>query len=222
MSKQKSRQQRRAQERDRAERLHSRPETSQRPLLLAAAGVVGVIAVIAALVIVKLSQGGSTAAPATPSGRASGRGGQVRHHRPGQPIQHDRLPARPGRPRAHRRHSVAPGWQAARGVRGRGVLPALRRRAVGARRSALALRHVPQPGGDAFVDHRRRPGHRDVLVPQGDLHQQVHHPGHGRGGDEPAAGQLLQAAREADGARTARFRRSTTPTTSRSCTSATT
>ena len=61
MSKPKSRQQRRAQERDRAERLHSRPQTSQRPLLLAAAGVVGVIAVIAALVVVKLSQGNSTA-----------------------------------------------------------------------------------------------------------------------------------------------------------------
>jgi Domain of unknown function (DUF929) len=70
VSKPKSRQQRRAQERDRAERLHSRPQTSQRPLLLAAAGVVGVIAVIAALVIVKLSQGGSTAAPAKPSGLA--------------------------------------------------------------------------------------------------------------------------------------------------------
>jgi Domain of unknown function (DUF929) len=70
VSKPKSRQQRRAQERDRAERLHSRPQTSQRPLLLAAAGVVGVIAVIAALVIVKLTQGNSTAGPAKPSGRA--------------------------------------------------------------------------------------------------------------------------------------------------------
>lgn len=71
MSKPKSRQQRRAQERDRAERLHSRPQpSSQRPLLLAAAGVLGVIAVIAALVIVRLTQGGTSAAPAKPSGRA--------------------------------------------------------------------------------------------------------------------------------------------------------
>jgi hypothetical protein len=71
VSKPKSRQQRRAQARDRAERLHSRPEpSSQRPLLLAAAGVIGVIAVIAALVAVKLTQGNSTAAPAKPSGRA--------------------------------------------------------------------------------------------------------------------------------------------------------
>jgi hypothetical protein len=71
VSKPKSRQQRRAQERDRAERLHSRPQpSSQRPLLLAAAGVVGVIAVIAALVIVRLTQGSTTAAPAKPSGRA--------------------------------------------------------------------------------------------------------------------------------------------------------
>jgi hypothetical protein len=71
VSKAKSRQQRRAQERDRAERLHSRPQTtSQRPLLLAAAGVVGVIAVIAALVIVKLTQGSSPAASGGPSGRA--------------------------------------------------------------------------------------------------------------------------------------------------------
>jgi hypothetical protein len=68
LSKPKSRQQRRAQERDRAERLHSRPQSSQRPLLLAAAGVVGVIAVIAALVIAKLTQG--TPAPARASGRA--------------------------------------------------------------------------------------------------------------------------------------------------------
>ena len=71
MSKPKSRQQRRAQERDRAERLHSRPQpSSKRPLLLAAAGVLGVIAVIAALVIARLTQGDTTAAPAQPSGRA--------------------------------------------------------------------------------------------------------------------------------------------------------
>jgi hypothetical protein len=71
VSKPKSRQQRRAQERDRAERLHSRAQpSSQRPLLLAAAGVLGVIVVIAALVIVRLTQGDTTAAPAKPSGRA--------------------------------------------------------------------------------------------------------------------------------------------------------
>jgi hypothetical protein len=71
VSKPKSRQQRRAQERDRAERLHSRPQaSSKRPLLLAAAGVLGVIAVIAALVIARLTQGDTTAAPAKPSGRA--------------------------------------------------------------------------------------------------------------------------------------------------------
>ncbi|MEP6641260.1 MAG: DUF929 family protein [Gaiellales bacterium] len=71
MSKPKSRQQRRAQERDRRERLHSRPQpSSQRPLLLAAVGVLGVIAVIAALVVVRLTQGGTSAAPAKPSGRA--------------------------------------------------------------------------------------------------------------------------------------------------------
>jgi hypothetical protein len=70
VTKQKSRQQRRAQERDRAERLHSRPQSSRRPLLLAAAGVAGVIVVIAALVLVKLTQGTSSAAPAKPGGRA--------------------------------------------------------------------------------------------------------------------------------------------------------
>jgi len=71
VSKPKSRQQRRAQERDRAARLHSRPQpSSQRPLVLAAAGVLGVIAVIAALVTVRLTQGGTTGAPAKPSGRA--------------------------------------------------------------------------------------------------------------------------------------------------------
>jgi Domain of unknown function (DUF929) len=72
VSKPKSRQQRRAQERDRAARLHSRPQvSSQRPLLLAVAGVLGVIAVIVALVIARLTQGDTTSAPpAKPSGRA--------------------------------------------------------------------------------------------------------------------------------------------------------
>lgn len=70
MSTKKTRQQRRSDERDRAARLQSRPPSSKQPLLLATAGVVGVIAVIAVLVGVKLTQGSSSAAPTTPSGRA--------------------------------------------------------------------------------------------------------------------------------------------------------
>jgi hypothetical protein len=66
----KIRQQRRAEERERAQRLQSRPESSRRPILMAVGGVVGLIAVIAALVIAKLVQSDSAPAPARPSGLA--------------------------------------------------------------------------------------------------------------------------------------------------------
>ena len=69
MANQKTRQQRRAEERKRAERLQSRPASSRRPLLMAVGGVLGLLAVIAALVIAKLVQSDSPAAPARPSGR---------------------------------------------------------------------------------------------------------------------------------------------------------
>jgi thiol-disulfide isomerase/thioredoxin len=67
---QKTRQQRRAEERERGQRLQSRQPSSQRPLLLAVAGVVGVIVVIVALVVASHFQGQSTSAPARPSGHA--------------------------------------------------------------------------------------------------------------------------------------------------------
>ena len=70
MANQKTRQQRRAEERERAQRLQSRQASSRRPLLLAIGGVLGLLAVIAALVIAKLAQSDSPPAPARPSGRA--------------------------------------------------------------------------------------------------------------------------------------------------------
>jgi len=66
---QKTRQQRRSEERERAQRLHSKPQTSSRkPLLMAVGGVLGVIAVFAALVIAKSLQ--SSPKPAKKSGGA--------------------------------------------------------------------------------------------------------------------------------------------------------
>jgi hypothetical protein len=67
---QKTRQQRRGEERERAQRLQSRQGSSRRPVLMAVGGVVGLIAVIAALVIAKLVQSDSSPAPAGRSGLA--------------------------------------------------------------------------------------------------------------------------------------------------------
>jgi hypothetical protein len=67
---QKTRQQRRAEERERAQRLQSRQASSRRPLLLAIGGVLGLLAVIAALVIAKLAQSDSSPTPAGRSGLA--------------------------------------------------------------------------------------------------------------------------------------------------------
>jgi hypothetical protein len=65
----KTRQQRRSEERDRAQRLHSRPQQSSRkPMLMAVGGVLGVIAVFAALIIAKSLQ--SNPKPAKKSGAA--------------------------------------------------------------------------------------------------------------------------------------------------------
>ncbi len=69
MAQQKTRQQRRSEERERAQRLRSQPQQSSRkPMLMAVGGVVGVIAVLAALVIAKSLQ--SSPAPAKKSGAA--------------------------------------------------------------------------------------------------------------------------------------------------------
>jgi Domain of unknown function (DUF929) len=69
VAQQKTRQQRRSEERERAQRLRSQPQQSSRkPMLMAAGGVVGVIAVLAALVIAKSLQ--SSPAPAKKSGAA--------------------------------------------------------------------------------------------------------------------------------------------------------
>jgi hypothetical protein len=63
------RQQRRSEERDRAQRLHSKPQRSSRkPMLMAVGGVLGVIAVFAALIIAKSLQ--SNPKPAKKSGAA--------------------------------------------------------------------------------------------------------------------------------------------------------
>jgi hypothetical protein len=73
VSKQKTRQQRRAAERDRAERLKSRPQstrTARNPMLMAALGVVGVIVVFAALIGVRLAQDSGSGPPAKKSGLA--------------------------------------------------------------------------------------------------------------------------------------------------------
>ncbi len=73
MANQKTRQQRRAEERERGQRLQSGQTSSRKPLLMAIGGVIGILAVIAALVGVKLSQGGSSATstpPAHPAGLA--------------------------------------------------------------------------------------------------------------------------------------------------------
>lgn len=64
-----TRQQRRSEERDRAQRLNSKPQqASRKPLFMAVGGVVGVIAVFAALVIAKSLQ--SSPKPAKKSGAA--------------------------------------------------------------------------------------------------------------------------------------------------------
>lgn len=71
MGNQKTRQQRRADERERAQRLQSHQgSSSRRPVLMAVGGVVGLVAVIAALVIAKLVQGDSSPTPAGRSGLA--------------------------------------------------------------------------------------------------------------------------------------------------------
>src|SRR5436190_20613687 len=70
MANQKTRQQRRAAERERGERLTSQPArpTPRNPMLLAVGGIVGLLVVIAALVGAKLLQ--SSPAPAKKTGRA--------------------------------------------------------------------------------------------------------------------------------------------------------
>lgn len=69
MAQQKTRQQRRSEERERAQRLRSQPQQSSRkPMLMAVGGVIGVIVVLAALVIAKSLQ--SSPAPAKKSGAA--------------------------------------------------------------------------------------------------------------------------------------------------------
>ena len=69
MANNKSRQQRRSDERDRAQRLQSKPQQSSRkPMLMAVGGVLGVIAVFAALLIAKSLQ--SSPKPAKKSGAA--------------------------------------------------------------------------------------------------------------------------------------------------------
>jgi thiol-disulfide isomerase/thioredoxin len=70
LANQKTRQQRRSEERDRSQRLRSQPQRSSRkPMLMAVGGVVGVIAVFAALIIAKSLQ--SSPAPAKKSGSAA-------------------------------------------------------------------------------------------------------------------------------------------------------
>jgi Domain of unknown function (DUF929) len=69
---QKTRQQRRAAERERGQRLQSNQASSRKPLLMAIGGVIGILAVIAALVGVKLAQGGSSASTSNPPAHPAG------------------------------------------------------------------------------------------------------------------------------------------------------
>jgi thiol-disulfide isomerase/thioredoxin len=70
LANQKTRQQRRSEERERAQRLHSHPKSSSRkPMLMAVGGVAGVIVVFAALLIAKSLQGNPK--PAAKSGAAA-------------------------------------------------------------------------------------------------------------------------------------------------------
>ncbi len=195
MANQKTRQQRRAQERERGERLHSRPTSSRKPLLMAVGGVIGIIAVIAALVGVKLAQDGSYSTPSTtpahPAAVAPAAVVQGRRHHPGGHVRHHRLPVGRRRPQAIPGTPITAGREAADRLRRRRLLPATAPRERWPLVTALSrfgtftnLGATHSSSVDVFPNTPTFSFHGATL------HEQVPRARHGRADHEPGAGQL--------------------------------
>jgi apolipoprotein N-acyltransferase len=125
-------------------------------------------------------------------GRRRGRRGAAVGLRHGRGGHRPHAPAADQAARAADRLREAP-----RGLRGCGVLPVLRRRALGRGRRPLPVRQLPRPRRDQVLGAGRVPLHGDAVVPRCDVHQQVPGVQRLRDAEQPAAGQLLRSAGQA-------------------------